>query len=108
MSGTSSNYIWSNGALNSGFQFTAPADTSTRTLTVFFGASTATATLSAHLSDGSAADYVTSMTGPGAWQATITYHAASSGQNLTVKLLKTGNNAGFTDGSADLSSAMLH
>jgi hypothetical protein len=107
-SGTSDNYIWSNGALGTGFQFTAPADTATRTVTVYFGASTATCTLSAHLSDGSAADYTTSFTGPGAWAATITYHAASAGQILVLKLLKTGNNAGFTDGSADLIAAMLH
>jgi len=108
VSGTSSSYIWSNGALGTGFQVTAPADAATRSVTVYFGASTATCTLSAHLSDGSAADYTTSFTGPGAWAATITYRAASAGQILVLKLLKTGNNAGFTNGSADLIAAMLH
>jgi len=100
-------YIWSNGSLGSGFSFTVPADTSNRTLMVYFGASDATCTLSAHLSDNSASDYSTAQTGPGAWFATLNYHAGSSGQSLTVTLLKTGNNSGFTDGSADLDAAAL-
>ena len=38
---------------------------------------------------------------------TITYHAASAGQTLTVTLLKTGNLNGRFDGSADLIAAYL-
>jgi hypothetical protein len=106
-SGTDDGYIWSNGSLQTGFSFTVPADASTRTLLVFYGASTATCTLRAHLSDGSAADVTDTRTGPGAWLETVVYHAGSPGQSLTVTLLKTGNNAGFTDGSADLVAAML-
>jgi hypothetical protein len=106
-SGADDGYIWSNGDLGSGFSFTVPADLTPRTLLVFYGASNATCTLSAHLSDGSAADYSNSPTGPGAWLETLTYQAASAGQTLTITLLKTGNNAGFTDGSADLVAAML-
>jgi hypothetical protein len=100
-------YIWSNGALNTGFSFTAPADTQTRTLQVYVGASNASATLTAHLSDGSAPDYSKSYTGPGAFIYTITYKALAANQTLKITLLKTGNNAGFTDGSADLDAAML-
>ncbi|HEV3027570.1 MAG TPA: hypothetical protein VG457_08365, partial [Planctomycetota bacterium] len=106
-SGTDDGYIWSNGSLGSGYSFTVPAGTAPQTLLVFYGASTATATIQAHLSDGSAPDYTNSNTGPGAWLETLTFQAASDGQVLTVTLLKTGNNAGFTDGSADLVAAML-
>jgi len=106
-SGTDDGYIWSNGSLGSGYSFTVPAGTAPQTLLVFYGASTATCTISAHLSDGSAPDYSNSNTGPGAWLETLTFQAATDGQVLTVTLLKTGNNAGFTDGSADLVAAML-
>jgi len=40
-----------------GFSFTAPADLATRTLVVHVGGWNSGATLTAHLSDGSAADY---------------------------------------------------
>jgi hypothetical protein len=100
-------YAWANGALGTGFAFTAPADATSRTLTVFFGASNATATVTAHLSDGSAADWSTARTGPGAWTATLTYRAASAGQSLRVQVLKTANVNGRTDGSADLVAAWL-
>lgn len=108
VSGTNDHgYIWSNGALNSGFSFTLPADATSRTVMVYYGASTATCTLSAALSDGSAPVYTRSMTGPGTSFETITYRAGSVGQILTIKLLKTGNTPGFTNGSADLIAAML-
>jgi RNA polymerase sigma factor (sigma-70 family) len=100
-------YIWSNGELGSGFSFTVPADTNARSVSVYGGASTATATLTAHLSDASATDYVQSFTGPGAFLCTITYKAASAGQSLRLTLVKSGNNPGFTDGSADLMAAWL-
>jgi hypothetical protein len=86
-----------------------PADTTTRTLTVYAGGYNTTSSLTAHLSDGSAADYTVS-----SGQAllytnvyTITYHAASAGQSLTITLLKTGNLNGRTDGSADLIATYL-
>ena len=106
-SGSDDGYLWSNGSLGSGFTFSAPADTRARTLSVYFGASTASVTLSAKLSDGSASAYSVSETGPGAWLATIHYQAASANQSLQITLLKTGNNAGTTDGSADLIAAAL-
>jgi hypothetical protein len=107
LSGTDDAYIWSNAALGTGFSFTVPADTTPRTLSIFYGASNATATVSAHLSDGSASDYSNSNMGPGAWLETLTYQAASDGQVLTVTVIKTGNNSGSSDGSADLVAAML-
>jgi hypothetical protein len=100
-------YIWTNGALNSGFTFTCPAGTARRTLLVYCGASTATATLTASLSDNSAPTYVSSYEGPGAFLATIAFKANSARQTLKISLLKTGNHPGFTDGSADLIAAML-
>jgi hypothetical protein len=57
-SATSAGCIYENGDLNTGFQFTAPADPNARTLYVWGGGDGATLRLSAHLSDGSAADYV--------------------------------------------------
>jgi hypothetical protein len=106
-SGADNGYIWSNGDLGTGFSFTVPADTTPRTLLVFWGASNATATINAHLSDGSAPDYTDSQTGPYTWLETLTYQAGSAGQSMTITLTKTGNNAGFTDGSADLVAVML-
>ncbi|HVR85147.1 MAG TPA: hypothetical protein VMU54_12600 [Planctomycetota bacterium] len=100
-------YIWTNGSLNSGFTFTCPAGTARRTLLVYCGASTATATLTASLSDNSAPPYVSSYDGPGAFLYTISFKANSAKQTLKISLLKTGNHPGFTDGSADLIAAML-
>jgi hypothetical protein len=106
-SGSDDGYLWSNAALQTGFTMTVPADTTPRTVYVFYGASNATVTVSAHLSDGSAPDYSNSQMGPGAWLETITYQAGSDGQVLTLSVLKTGNNSGSTDGSADLVAVML-
>lgn len=106
-SGADDGYIWSNGSLGTGFSFTVPADTTGRTLLVYTGESNATGTLTAHLSDGSAPDYSVSQTGPGASITTIHYASGSDGQFMTLTLRKTGNNSGFTDGSADLIAAML-
>jgi Bacterial Ig domain len=77
-------------ALGSGFQLTAPADTSTRILQVFVGAYEAEGKLTASLSDGSGsftssfAQTVNNITsGPGGVFA-LTYSANSAGQTLTV------------------------
>ena len=103
-----SGYIWSNGALNTGYSFTVPADTTSRTLTVYAGGYGTVSSVRAHLSDGSAADYVATASGAGTYTNiyTITYSAASAGQTLTITLLKTGNITG-TQGSADLIAAAL-
>ncbi len=101
-------YIWSNGALNTGFSFNVPADTTTRTLTVIAGGNNTGTTLTAHLSDGSSADFTATSSASGIYtkQYTITYHASSANQHLTVTLLKTANVVG-TNGSADLVAAYL-
>jgi len=70
-----------------GFQISAPADTTTRTLNVYVGGWNSGGKLEVHLSDGSAPDYVsTAYSGTGQYDAvyTITYAAASTGQQLTV------------------------
>jgi hypothetical protein len=81
-------YTSGNGA---GFRITAPADNTTRTLRVYLGGQMSTGTLTAHLSDASAADYtVMSMFGTGdtgmMYERTVTlvYRAAAAGQTLTV------------------------
>src|SRR5204862_3240378 len=64
-----------------------------RTLTVYVGAQGGTATLTAHLSDASAADYVNtykagSQRSDGFY--TLTYRAASAGQKITVTWMVSG------------------
>jgi hypothetical protein len=70
-----------------GFSFTAPADTVGRTLTVHVGGYNSGGTLTAHLSDGSAPDFIdTTTTATGSYDRnyTLTYVSASGGQTLTV------------------------
>jgi hypothetical protein len=100
-------YSWSNGALNSGFTFTVEAGTTARTLMIYCGASTASVTVSASLSDGSAPATLATFKGPGSYLATLRFKAGSPKQTIKITLLKTGNNPGFTDGSVDLISAMV-
>ncbi len=101
-------YIWANNALGAGYSFTAPADTTTRTLYVYAGGYSSGATLTAHLSDGSAADYAASASGTGIYSQlyTITYKAASAGQKLTISYVKNTNING-AGGSVDLIAAYL-
>lgn len=84
--------------LGDGFSFTVPADTSERTLTVFTSEHWGTGTLTATLSDGSAAPYTQTVVGdpsfpsfggntPGVF--TIHYKAASDGQQLKVSFVET-------------------
>jgi hypothetical protein len=74
--------------IGNGFQITVPADTTTRQVTVYVGGWASTGKLTAHLSDGSAADFTdSSYSSAGSiYQAnyTLTYHAASAGQTLTL------------------------
>lgn len=107
-------YIWSNAnvatAGTTGFSFTAPADTSTRTLYVYAGGKASTSQLTAHLSDNSAADYTASpVTGASTYANlyTITYKAASASQNLVLTYKKIANSSSTTSGSADLIAAWL-
>jgi len=80
-----------------GFQISAPADTTSRTLTVYLGVQNGTGTLTAHLSDGSAADYVkaySSSNSRGDGIYTLKYRAASAGQNITIKWVQTSGRKG--------------
>ena len=79
--------------IGNGFQLTAPADTATRTLYVYVGGWSSGGKLVAHLSDGSAVDYVNTSfsSSNGILQAvyTLTYRAASAGQQLVVQWTQT-------------------
>ena len=73
--------------VGNGFAIVAPADTTTRTLTVHVGGWASGGRLTAHLSDGSAVDFVdTTPTATGQYDRnyTLTYSAGSSGQTLRV------------------------
>jgi hypothetical protein len=74
--------------LDNGFQITVPADTTSRTLTVYVGVQRTQGRLTARLSDQSAADYVDSTlvdaNGTANGRYTIVYRAAVPGQLLTV------------------------
>jgi hypothetical protein len=93
---------------NSGWTFTVPADTTSRTLYVMWGGYTgASVKLNAHLSDSSAADYTNALTligsGTDTYLETITYTAASASQTLTLTL----TNVSGTSASLDIDAAWL-
>ena len=90
----------------SGYQFTAPADTTTRTLTVYVGVQNATGILTAHLSDGSVPDYVQSYSAKSQRSDgvyTLTYRAASAGQTVTVKWTQSKGPKGRSSSSGNIS-----
>jgi hypothetical protein len=90
-----------------GVQIVAPADTSSRTLTIYLGAQNATGTLTAHLSDGSAADYTTTLSGSQSrigGVVTLRYQAKAAGQTLTVTWKQT---SGGGSGNVSLQAAAL-
>lgn len=112
-SSTGGIYVSSGATLNpldSGYRFTAPADTNVRTLRVFCGRYSSTLKITAILSDGSAPDqvieygtYVANSGGNN--DVEIQYAAASAGQTLTVSI-----NFGATAGAnrnVSLSGAAL-
>jgi hypothetical protein len=81
-------------AAGQGITFTAPADTNTRTLDIWWGTYSAPGRIVAHLSDGSATDLTINTTGnsgnPAYQKTTITYSANSAGQTLTLTMTITG------------------
>ena len=92
---------------NNGFRLTVPADSTPRTLKIYVGAWRTQGRLVAHLSDGSAADYVDTSLSNNAGVTTLgvytlTYRAATSGQTLIVTYV--GNAAG---GNVALQAATL-
>jgi lysophospholipase L1-like esterase len=100
-------YIWCNDTQDAGWTFTVPADTTSRTLNVLFGGATgASVTISAHLSDRSAPDVQSTQTITGGTLSlgTFSYHAATTGASLTITLIKVADNAGP---SVDLDAAWL-
>jgi parallel beta-helix repeat protein len=102
-------YIWANNAIGAGYSFTVPAGTATQTLYVYAGGYYSGGTLTAHLSGGSAANYVASASASGNYIQlyTITFQAASAGQTLTITYVKTENINGYNGGSVDLIAAAL-
>jgi hypothetical protein len=91
-----------------GFTLTVPADASARELTVYVGGWQSGGTLTAHLSDGSAPDYVDiTATAGGSYDRnyTLTYNAASVAQTLTISWVMTSGNGNVTLGGAALSPA---
>jgi hypothetical protein len=85
--------------VGNGFLFTAPADTAVRTLTVHVGGWFSGATLTAHLSDGSAPDYMDSTTPVNAQydrNYTFTYNSASAGQTLKLTWVDTSGGGNVT------------
>jgi hypothetical protein len=96
-------FIWSVGQ---GFSITAPADTTTRTLVVYAGGWASGGTLTARLSDGSAANFtdVTAMSGNQYDRTyTLTYSASKSAQTLTVTWIQSSGT-----GNVTLNAAALH
>ena len=82
------NGYFNNGGVNDGFQFTVPAGTSSQKVIVYVGGWNTGGTLTATLSDGSAATYTnSSQSSTGSYYAyyTLTYNAGSAGKTLTVK-----------------------
>jgi hypothetical protein len=102
--GTNSNGIFISLPGN-GFSFTAPADTSTRVLTVHVGGWNSSGTLTALLSDGSAPTFVDSTTqvsGQYDRNYTLTYTAASSGQRIIISWVATSGAGNVTISAAAL------
>jgi hypothetical protein len=88
-----------------GFSFTAPADTTKRTLVVHVGGWLSAGQLTAHLSDNSAPDYVditTTANGQYDRNYTLIYSAASSGQTLTVSWTMNSGSGNVTLNAAGL------
>ena len=93
---------------NSGFRITLPADATVRTLRLYVGVWRTQGRILAQLSDGSAADFTdtslintTGNTTLGVY--TLTFHAASSGQTLTVTFTQSNPSSG----NATLQAASL-
>jgi len=83
--------VWAYGipTFGTGFEFTVPADTTTRTLKVYLGLFAARGQIEATLNDGSAPAYqnntLYTMFGSVNREYTFTYAAASAGQTLRIR-----------------------
>lgn len=115
-SGSSSNGILTSGAYpatGNGFGFTAPADTTSRTLYIYLGSYSAQILLHATLSDSSASAYSDTSLNPAAFSAqagvyALTYAANSASQTLTVSMtVNTDNGDSGEAGHVSLLAAAL-
>jgi hypothetical protein len=105
-SGNDTNGIYIS-AVGNGFAITVPAGTTAKTLTVHVGGWNSVGTLTAHLSDNSAANFVdTTVSSSGSYDRnyTLTYSTASAGQTLTVSWVMT---SGSGTGNVTLNGAAL-
>ena len=98
---------YNNGGVGDGFQFTVPASTTVQHVTVYVGGWSSGGTLTATLSDGSAATYTnSSMSNSGNsyyGYYTLTYNAASASQTLTIVWKEASGS-----GNVTLYAATLH
>ena len=104
LTGSDNNGIYIN-FLHNGFSFTAPADTSTRVLTLHVGGWFSGGTLTAQLSDGSSASFVDTtpaVNGPYDRNYTLTYNSALPGQTLTISWVMTSGTGNVTLNGAAL------
>ena len=87
------------------FRISVPADTTQRTLYVYVGGTDSAGRLVAHLSDGSAPDYVNALSGAGNYDVVymLTYKAASAGQQLIVTWAQASDTGSVTLRAAALS-----
>ena len=93
------------GGIGQGFSFTAPADTTSRTLVVHVGGYQSGGTLTAVLSDGSAPNFTnTTATAGGQYDRnyTLTYQAGGAGKTLTVTWTMASGTGNVTLGAAAL------
>ncbi len=94
LSGTNdNNYAWCNGTADSGWTFTVPADTTSRTLHVIVGGPVGSSVqITAQLSDFSAPDFTDTTSGTSGLftkEYALTYSAASASQILTITEIHT-------------------
>jgi parallel beta-helix repeat protein len=85
------------GPASTGFSVTAPAGPTSHTVVVHVGGWASSGTLTAHLSDGSAPDFVdTTPQASGQFDRnyTLTYSAASAGATLTIEWQQNGGTTG--------------
>jgi len=106
--GSNKNGIYVTG-IGKGFQITAPADPTERTLKVYVGGWKSGGTLTASLSDRSAPDYVSSISGTGQYNDdyTLTYKAASARKLITVKWVQASGAGNVTLQAATLAENTL-
>ena len=97
-SGSNPNGVYMPG-IGNGFQITVPADTTTRTATIYVGGWLSSGQLTATLSDGSASAYTSPvLSGSGQYDGaySLTYTAGATGQHLTATWTQTAGGGNVT------------